>query len=126
MKEFGDMLREALVGEEPYQPDPGREALERSVRKFEARAKTVRFLTWFTVTLATIVFVVGLVLLLRADESTSGRSLALYAVLTVGGFSLVGVSKMWFMGIMQNHIQVMRELKVTQMSVLELREHVER
>ncbi len=35
MTEFGEMIKEALVGEEPLEMHPAKETLERSVRKFE-------------------------------------------------------------------------------------------
>ena len=89
MSEFKEMIVQALMGEEPYQPDVGRDALERSVRKFERRERTARYLGWFAVTFGTILFASGAYLLWRADESTSTKMLIVYAVLVFFGGSQI-------------------------------------
>ncbi len=38
MNEFAEMLKEAFVGEEPFDARPGREALQASIRKYDARS----------------------------------------------------------------------------------------
>jgi hypothetical protein len=119
MSEFYEMLKEAIVGAEPYRPDEGRAALEASVRKFEARLRTVRFMAIFAVSFATVAWIAGLVLLVRADDSVSPRELLLYAGLAVFGFAIVGFAKMWFANMM-NHLTVMKELKAVELRVLEL------
>ena len=71
MSEFAEMLKEAILGEEPYRPDRGRQALEASVAKFERRMRTVRLMALVMVTFASAVFVTGLVLFLGADAEAT-------------------------------------------------------
>jgi len=118
MNEFAEMLKEAILGDEPYRPDPGRAALEASVARFEARMRTVRRMAFFMVTLASAVFVTGLVRFLRAGPDASVRELLLDAGLFFFGLMCVGMGKMWF-AMMHNHIAVMKELKVTQIRLAE-------
>ena len=44
MSDFGDMLREALIDDEPYRAEAGEAALEAAVGKFGTRMRTVRFM----------------------------------------------------------------------------------
>ena len=117
MSEFGDMLKEALMGDEPFRAAPERDALEESVRKFERRVKAVRFMAFFAVTFMTLVVLAGLVPLLRADEATSGRSLAIYVILILFGGMGISFGKLWF-AMMLNHIALIKELKVVQLRLL--------
>ncbi len=55
MNEFAEMLKEAFVGEEPFDPRPGREAPQVSIRKYDARMKTVRYMAIFAVTFMGVV-----------------------------------------------------------------------
>ena len=55
MNEFTEMIKEAFVGAEPYDPSPGREALRASILKFERRDRVVRLLSWFMVTFMSVV-----------------------------------------------------------------------
>ena len=118
MSEFAEMLKEAILGDEPYRPDAGREALEASVKKFEARMRAVRFMTIVMVTFATAVFVTGLVLFLGAGPEAAVRDLLIYTGLFFFGLMCVGMGKMWF-AMMHNHIALMKELKVTQIRIVE-------
>jgi hypothetical protein len=114
------MLKEAILGDEPYRPDPGRQALEASVAKFERRMRTVRFMTLIMVTFATAVFFTGLVLFLGAGAEATVRELLIYAGLFFFGLTCVGMGKMWF-AMMHNHIALMKEIKVTQIRIVEAR-----
>lgn len=124
MSEFGDMLKEALVGDEPFRAAPERKALEESVRKFERRIKAIRFMAFFAVTFMTIVTLGGLIPLLRATDDTSGRSLAIYVLLVLFGSTGIGWGKMWF-AMMVNHIAVIKELKVIQVRILMSQDHTD-
>ena len=68
MNEFAEMLKEAFVGEEPFDPRPGREAIQASIRKYDARMKTVRYMAIFAVTFMSVVCVYCFVWLLRAPD----------------------------------------------------------
>jgi len=114
MSEFAEMIKEAILGEEPYRPDPDREALEASLARFDRRVRTVRRMAIFMVGATSAVFVLGLVALLRADETTSLPRLLLYASLFLWGSVAVGWGKLWF-AMMHNHFSVMKELKSIQL-----------
>jgi len=117
MSEFGDILKEAMLGDEPFREAPGREALEDSVKKFERRIKTIRFMAVFAVCFMTLVMLGGLIPLLRATDGTSGKSLALYVILFLFGSMGISFGKLWF-AMMLNHITVIKELKVIQLRLL--------
>jgi len=117
MSEIYEMLREALVGLEPYHLDEGRDALEASVRKFETRLRTIRFMAIFAVTFGAVAMIAGIVLFAGA-AATPAKPLLCYAGLAAFGFSLIGFSKMWFAH-MLNHIALMKELKATQLRIVE-------
>ncbi len=122
MSEFGDMLREAFIGDEPYIANKGREELERSVKKFEARMRVVRWLTGVMLTFSTLAFIAGITLLVRTDDQTTTRELGVYTFLFAFGLVTIGFGKMWFSQ-MQNHIALMKEIKVTQIRIEELASH---
>ena len=122
MSEFGDMLKEALVGDEPFRAAPERDALEESVKKFEKRIKAIRFMAFFAVTFMTLVVLAGLIPLLQADDDTSGPSLALYVILILFGSMGISFGKLWF-AMMVNHIAIIKELKVVQLRVLMSQDH---
>jgi len=121
MSEFGDMLKEALMGDEPFAAAPGRNALEDSVKKFEQRIRTVRVMAAIAVTFMTLVALGGLIPLLRSDDDTSGRNLALYTILFLFGGMGISFGKLWF-ALMVNHIAVIKELKIVQLRVLQGRD----
>ncbi len=118
MSEFYEMLKEAIVGAEPYRPDPGGAALEASVKKFEARLRTVRFMAIFAVTFGSVASIAGVVLFLGTDDMASTRELLLCAGLVWFGSSIVGFAKMWYAH-MLNHLSLMKELKTVQLRILE-------
>ena len=94
MSEFTDLIKEAFVGEEPYDPKPGREDLEAAIRKFENRDRTMRFLTWFAVTFQSAVLVFSIWKFWTADEATtSPKTLIIYATLSVWAMIAIGFMK---------------------------------
>ena len=121
MTEFGEMIKEALLGEEPLEMHPAKETLERSVRKFEKRMRTVRFMAMFAVTFMSIVAVWVGVVFARAPEDTSTKTLLIYVAVFFWAFSVIGFGKMWF-AMMQNDIGIRKEIKRMEVLLLELRE----
>lgn len=121
MSEFTEMIKEAFVGEEPFDARPGRDVLQASIRKLETRMRTVRFMTWFAVAFFSVVWIYCLVWLLRAPDTATTRQLVIYGVLMVWGFSGVGFGKFWF-AMMHNDIGLRKEIKRTQLMMLE-RDH---
>lgn len=118
MNEFTEMLREAFHADEPFDPDPGREAILDAITGFERRMRLVRRMTWLAVTFFTALAVWMLVLLLGADEETATKWLVTYAVVLVYALVGVGFVKGWLQ-LMLIHTRTMRELKRTQLMVLE-------
>ena len=118
MSEFGDLLREALVGDEEFDPSPGREALEAAVVGYERRLRTIRFMAMFAVLFMGAVSAVSLVFLLRAPEGTGLRTLLIYALGFFFGMSGIGMSKLWF-AMMMNQSAVLKEIKRVQLALLD-------
>ncbi len=118
MNEFAQMLKEAFVGEEPFDPRPGREALQASIRKYDARMKTVRYMAIFAVSFMGVVGVYCFIWLLRAPDETSTRVLIIYALVFGWALGAVGFCKGWF-AMMQNDIGLRKELRRIQMMMLE-------
>jgi len=118
MNDFVEMIREALLGEEPHPPDPDREALEASMRKLDQRTRTARGLAAVMVLFGSAVFAWGLIALLRAGEETHVTQAVLYGALFVVGASGVSFGKLWY-AMMLNHHAVLKELKRAQLRTLE-------
>lgn len=118
MSEFTEMIKEAFLGEEPYDPSPGRAELEASIRRFEARDRTLRFMMWFAVTFMTVVCVWAAWSFFAAAPETSTKKLILYAVLFLWGSEGIGWSKM-FLFSTQKSLGVMKELKRVQLMLSE-------
>ena len=93
------------------------DALEAAVKKFEQRSKTIRLSALLALTIMAIVFLGGLIPLLRATDGTSGRSLAIYVLLILFGSMGIAFAKLWF-AMMVNHITVMKELQIVQLRLL--------
>tara|TARA_R110002126_G_scaffold4409_19_gene23236 strand:+ start:6806 stop:7174 length:369 start_codon:yes stop_codon:yes gene_type:complete len=93
MNEFQSMLREAFLGEEPFDPKPGHVDLEAAIQRFDKRERVLRCLMWLGVTLMTGVCVWSAWRFLRADEAASTKSLILYATVFLFGAQAVGTSK---------------------------------
>ncbi len=118
MSEFGEMIKEALLGEESFDPSPGAEAVKAVLQKFDRRMWTVRVLSWFVVAFMFALAIVMIVFLLQAPADESPGLLLLYAVLAVFGMTGVGMAKgYWFL--MQNHFALMKEVKRTQLLLIE-------
>ncbi len=122
MNEFAEMLKEAFVGEEPFDPRPGREALQASIRKYDARMKTVRYMAIFAVSFMSIVCVYSFIWLLRAPDETSTRVLLIDAIVFGWALGGIGFSKMWF-AMMHNDIGLRKELRRVQMMMLDKDSH---
>lgn len=119
MSDFKDMLTQAFLGEEPFEPQHGRAELEESVRRFERRDRTARILAWLAVTFGSAVMASGVWGLWHADAGTSAKLLIVYAILVIFGGIQVGFMKMWLFRF-QDHLSVMKEIKGTQMMLLDL------
>ena len=119
MSDFGNLIKEAFVDAEPFDPDPGREALRSSVEKYTRRMRTVRVMTWgVAVPFMGAVMIWSMISLLGAPEETSASTLFLYGMLFVWSSTAIGFIKGWF-AMMQNHILVMKELKRVQLMLVE-------
>ncbi len=119
MNDFKELIREALLGDEPYVPDVGREELERSVRKFEQRHKTARYLAWVGITMGSALTFFGAYSLWQADDQTSVKMLIVYGALIAFGSSQIAFMKQWVFRV-QDHLSMMKEIKATQMLLADL------
>ena len=118
MSEFADMIKEAFVGEEPYDPAPGRRDLEASIRKFDSRDRTMRFLTWFAVTFMGVVFFVAGWKFWTADAETSTKSLILYATISLWAMIGIGFMKSMLFNI-QASLGLRKDIKRLQLTLSE-------
>lgn len=115
--EFTEMIKEAFVGEEPYESSPGREALLASIRSFEARDRTMRLLVWFVVTfMAALAAWAGW----KFASESSTKMLILYATVFLWGMQGVGWAKM-FLFSTQKSLSMLKELKRVQLTILDAR-----
>ncbi len=111
MNEFTEMIKEAFVGDEPFDPSPGREALQASVDKFERRDRVVRFMSWFAVAfMGAVAFWAGW----SFWKSESTKMLILYATIFLWAMIGIGWAKM-FLFQMQSSIALMKEIKRSQL-----------
>ena len=93
MNEFQRLLHEAFAGLEPYDPAPGRAAIEEAIRGFERRDRLLRRLVWYSVLFMTAVCVASAWRFFTADPADV-RALVLYAVLFLFGLLAIGWQKM--------------------------------
>jgi hypothetical protein len=121
MSEFAEILKEAFVGEAPFDPHPGEEVLRASIDKFDRRLRTVRFMTWFAVGFMGAAMALAVVMFLRAPPDASAKVLTAWAGLFLWAMAGIGFAKHWF-AMMQNDIGLRKELKRTQLMILDLRQ----
>jgi hypothetical protein len=117
MSQFSEMLKEAFV-DEPFVQDPSTDGLRASVRKFEQRMRTVRWMSFLAVTFFTGFAVWMALLLFTAPDDTSVRWLLVYAMGLLYAVIGIGFGKGWF-ALMHNHIAVMKEFKRVELMLLE-------
>ncbi len=118
MNEFTEMIKEAFVGEAPYDPSPGREALQTSIRRFERRDRTLRFMMWFAVTFMSVVAVWSGWSFWKSGPEESTKMLILYATVFLWASYGIGWAKM-FLFSMQKNLSMLKELKRVQLTWLE-------
>jgi len=119
MSEFATLIKEALIGDEPFAAMPGREAVEASIRQFERRMRTIRRMTWTGVSLMFAVVVFAIVGFVRLDESASVRSIMIYLGLFIWGNVGVAMAKLWF-ATAHDNIALMKELKRVQILIIDV------
>ncbi len=119
MSEFKDMVMEAFLGEEPYEPQQGRAELGESVRRFERRDKTARVMAWLAMTFGSALTVLGAWGLWSADETTGPKMLVVYGVCVLFGSTQIAFMKQWLFRV-RDHLSMMKEIKGTQMMLLDL------
>ena len=120
MNEFTSMIREAFLGEEPFDANPGRQAIQLAIEKFERRDRVIRLLSWFCVAFMGGVALWAGLSFWKADETTSPKQLILYATLFLCAFGGVGFGKLMLFSLQAN-FAVMRELKRTHLALLDQR-----
>jgi len=118
MSEFQDMLKEALIGDEPFQEHQNEAHLQEAVKRYDRRMKTVRFMTWFPVGFMTVL-VVGCLWRFAVTDPSEVKELLVYALLFVFAMTAIGWSKLFLM-MMHNHVESQKELVRVQMLLLAL------
>ena len=118
MNEFKEMIKEAFLGEEPYDPSPGRAAIEESIHKFERRDRTMRFLMWFVVAFWGLIGTWAAWSFWHADSATSTKMLLLYTAAFLFAAQAIGWAKMFLFSI-QKDLSVLKELKRVQLTLLD-------
>jgi hypothetical protein len=117
MNEFTKILHEAFAGLEPYDPAPGRAALEEAIQGFERRDRSLRTLVWGSVALLTVLAVYSAWRLVTADDADA-RELVLSAVLFLFAIQGIGWQKM-FLFSSQRSLRIEVELKRVQLMLSE-------
>jgi hypothetical protein len=112
------MLKEAFVGEAPFESHPPRAVLEASIRKFERRMRAVRYMSWFAVAFGGVVIIAALARFFQLPPDASVKTLLIYAVAFLWGLGIVGMSKMWLL-MMINDIGVRKEVKRIQLMLID-------
>ena len=121
MSEFSEMIKEAFGLEEPFDPRPDREDVLQAIESFDRRMRLVRIMVWTWVSGLTALSIWMGVLLLAAPADPPTNRQLFYLGLLVLGVQGLWVCKNWFSN-MLNHTLVMRELKRTQLWMLDLRD----
>lgn len=122
MSDIGDMLREALIADGDYERDASREALEQAVRGYRTRMRTVRWFGLLLVAGPMVFLVAGIWVFLSPSLGDDHRLLGALSILFGLGGS--GLGKLWLHS-MLNHVMLMRELKITQISVATVSERLD-
>lgn len=117
MNQFQEMLKEAFMGEEPFDASPGRAALEASIRKFEQRDRTLRYMIWFAVIFMSAVCGWAAWSFFSSDDA-SAKSLILYATLFLFASQAIGWAKMFLFSTQQS-FSLQKELRRAQLTWLE-------
>jgi len=121
MNDFTELLKEAFVGEEPYDSHPAREELEASLRTYERRERTLRYMLWLAVAFMSCVAYYSAWKFLTSDEEASTKQLILYAVLFLWSSTCIGWAKMFLLNT-QKHLSILKELKRVQLALALQRE----
>ncbi len=117
MNDFKEMLKEAFVGEEPYDPAPSRAVLEDSLRHFESRDRMTRILMWVAVSFMSLLVGWSVWSFVRAGEDAGVRELLLYSTAFLFGCQGIAWSKM-LLFTSQLDFRILKELKRVQLSLL--------
>jgi hypothetical protein len=116
VSEFTNLLKEAFAGQEPYDPAPGRAALEEAIRGFARRERLVRGLMWFAVAAAAALCAWSAWRFLAAGDDAGPKRLLLYATLFLFGGQAIGWAKM-FLFTNQQNLAIQTELKRVQLQL---------
>lgn len=110
MSELSRLMREILLGDEPFDTERARRTAEDALALFDRRLKAARWLfaTSTVVLFAATVWLV--VLLVGAEEGTPMKHLLIYAAGAVIASNAVGLMKSWYFN-MHNHTLMLKELR---------------
>lgn len=118
MSDFSKLIKEMLLGDEPFDQERGSRSLDTALEQYDRRFRTSRALALIATTLMTAAMVTMLVLLFSSDETTSTRDLVIYASFFVAAMQGIGFMKSWFFN-MHNHTVLLKDLKRLEYRLLE-------
>ena len=116
MNDFDRRLRDALGGQ-PAMGDKAEALKKEAMRMFENKLLVAKILTWVSIGLSTVGFVVAMVGFMSA---TLAREYVIYGIIFFAAMELQVLMKLWFW-IIHSRITIQKELKEIQ---LQLAEHM--
>ena len=117
MSEFQEMIREAFLGEEAFEPAPGEDALRESIAKFHRRDRTLRIMAWLMVSAMSAVAIWGVWGFFGGAEEAGQKELILYATAFLWGSTGISFGKM-FLFTQQESLRVKLEIKRMHLALL--------
>lgn len=118
MSEFSKLIKEMLLGDEPFDQERASRSLDAALKQYDRRLTTSRWLFLIATTAMTAAMVVMLVLLLSADPHLSTKLLIVYAAFFVVAMQGIGFMKNWFFN-MNNHTVLLKELRRLEYRLME-------
>ena len=118
MNDFQELIKEAFLGEEPYDHTQGEAELKASIRKFESQDRVLRWMLW-----SSVAFMSGLTYwagwsFYKAPSDASPKQLILYATVFLFAVQCVGWTKMFLFN-NQKSFSILKELKRVQLLLME-------
>lgn len=117
MREFADLLKEALTGAETVPSDADHAALQAAIAKFERRHVTIRWMAVLMVGFMTALAAWAGIGFFDAPDDASVKTLLLYVAAFLFGLNGIAFGKLWFL-MMHDQVAVLRELKRIQLQLL--------
>ncbi len=119
MSEFVEMMKELLLGDEPFPAERAREDLRQALQRFDRRMRLARNMTWIYVTAMLVAGVWAVNAIVSAPEGAGLKSLLIYLIVILVVVQGIGLCKLWFF-MEHNNFLVLREIKRLHIEVASL------